>query len=184
MPHTRSRRLIDRWCHGAPAMLILLSTILRMSVTPGNTTGLTDKQQERFVLALQQGCARVYMQGFLRKGVGLCHGVGGSVYALLSASSILDEPPNVSSGTSSVPPQEHYTPYFTQAAHLAHQATFASSLTRKGEMRTPDHPSSLYEGTAGMCCAWQEILYRLKHRDRSFLCSGMPGYDDLYRLTR
>lgn len=163
-------------------MLILLSTILRMSVTPEIITGLTDKQQERFVVSLQRGCALVYMHGLLRKGVGLCHGIAGSVYALLAASDILDDPSNV--GTSSTAGSTsvglgHHAPYLAQAGHLAHQATFVSSLTKQGEMRTPDHPWSLYEGMAGMCCAWQEILYRKKHSEQSYSCSGMPGYDDL-----
>ncbi|KAF9451544.1 hypothetical protein P691DRAFT_723760 [Macrolepiota fuliginosa MF-IS2] len=181
---THGEHELVQWCHGAPAMLILLSTILRMSVTPGITTGLTDKQQERFVVSLQRGCALVYMRGVLRKGVGLCHGIAGSIYALLAASDVLDEPCNVNTQ----PPPEsaqvstplgHFGPYFTQAGHLAHSATHASSLTEKGEMKTPDHPWSLYEGMAGMCCAWEEILYRMSKWGKCLLSSGMPGYDDL-----
>ncbi|KXN85641.1 hypothetical protein AN958_10978 [Leucoagaricus sp. SymC.cos] len=176
----------SRWCHGAPAMLILLSTILRMSVTPAVITGLTEKQQDRFVVSLQRGCALVYMQGLLRKGVGLCHGVAGSVYALLAASNVLDDPCNVNTSQSSETNptgtnSERHAPYFTQAAHLAHLATYSSSLTRKGDMKTPDHPWSLYEGMAGMCCAWGEVLFRMKDKERTscLLCSGMPGYDDI-----
>jgi hypothetical protein len=167
-------------------MLILLSTILRMSVTPGTTTSLTERQQDRFVVSLQRGCALVYMRGLLRKGIGLCHGVAGSVYALLAASDVLDAPCTVNISQSSrseatTSPSNYHAPYFTQAAHLAHLATYSSSLTRKGDMKTPDHPWSLYEGMAGMCCAWGEVLLRMKDTERSncFLCSGMPGYDDI-----
>ncbi|KAF5354194.1 hypothetical protein D9756_007168 [Leucocoprinus leucothites] len=176
-----------QWCHGAPAMLILLSTILRMAVTPGIATKLTERQQDRFVVSLQRGCAVVYMRGLLRKGVGLCHGIAGSVYALLAASDVLDSPCTVtnttppSSGTSTpASPSDHHAPYFTQAAHLAHLATYSTSLTKNGDMKTPDHPWSLYEGMAGMCCAWGEILYRMKNiaGSKCYLCSGMPGYDD------
>lgn len=165
-------------------MLFLLSTILRLSVTPGVTTGLTDRQKDRFVVALQRGCAVVYIRGLRSKGVGLCHGTAGSVYALLAASDVLDEPCGVNPPSSSesspeaTPPHSPGRPYFTQALHLAHLATYVSSLVRKGEMTTPDHPWSLYEGVAGMCCAWGEVLYRL-NSSKCLSCSGMPGYDDL-----
>jgi len=55
-------------------------------------------------------------------------------------------------------------------------ATTYPSLTNNGEMRVPDHPWSLYEGVAGMCCVWGAVLRKLAAKDGG---SGMPGYTDI-----
>ena len=56
-------------------------------------------------------------------------------------------------------PQHAY--WLQRAVHLADLATAYQKLTQEGKMKTPDHPYSLYEGVAGMCCAWAEVLVRL-----------------------
>lgn len=115
----------------------------------------------------------MYERGLLRKGVGLCHGVSGSVYALLAVSDVLDTRNNTNRDES----PESCTTWFMRAAHLAQLATAYEKLTSKGEMRVPDRPYSLYEGAAGMCCAWAEVLRRITGMEGSG--RGMPGYDDL-----
>ncbi|KAH6904189.1 lanthionine synthetase C-like protein [Coprinopsis sp. MPI-PUGE-AT-0042] len=168
----RGRRSVDaeliQWCHGAPGVLILLATVLRLgSENDSATLQLSDGLRESFTVALKNGANLVYEKGLLRKGVGLCHGVSGSVYALLAVSGVLDNP-----GQSET--------YFKRAVHLAHLGTFADEFVKKGEMSVPDRPMSLYEGLAGMCCAWGEIISRLKEGGRRRdVPSGMPGYDDL-----
>ena len=141
--------------------MLLRQTALSPSLTIGPSL------RDRIIAAMQRGGELVYTHGLLRKGVGLCHGVAGSVYALLAISDTLD------SDTS--------TCWLSRAVHLAHLATEYSVLERKGEMRVPDDPYSLYEGVAGMCCAWAEVLLRLgvKGRGTRKRKSGMPGYDDL-----
>ena len=141
--------------------MLLRQTALSPSLTIGPSL------RDRIIAAMQRGGEFVYTHGLLRKGVGLCHGVAGSVYALLAISDTLD------SDTS--------TYWLSRAVHLAHLATEYSVLERKGEMRVPDDPYSLYEGVAGMCCAWAEVLLRLgvKGRGTRKRKSGMPGYDDL-----
>jgi hypothetical protein len=112
----------------------------------------------------------VYERGFLRKGVGLCHGVAGSIYTLLAVAEAFDSDANRTHGE-----------WFLRAAHLAQSACTYEELTRRGEMSVPDRPYSLYEGVAGMCCAWSDILTGLEgskgNGDRTF--GGMPGYSDL-----
>jgi hypothetical protein len=129
--------------------------------------------QEKVIESLRLGGRLVYRHGLLRKGVGICHGVAGSVYALLAVSDILDH----HSTKPTKPDQILNKKYLLRAVHLAHLATSYESLTANGEMTTPDRPSSLYEGMAGMCCAWGEVLLRLEGK-RS-LYRGMPGFDDL-----
>jgi len=152
-----------RWCHGAPGILILLSTVLRVlshqSQIKGNET-LVRKLNG----ALLRGADVVYQKGLLRKGVGLCHSVAGSVYALLAVSDVVN-----------VKGEE----FLLKAAHLACLATFHEDMTTSKEMRIPDHPWSLYEGLAGACCVWSEILSRLDSARFRRASSGFPGFDDL-----
>ena len=120
---------------------------------------------------MSRGGRLVHDKGFLRKGVGLCHGAGGNVYALLAVSDVLD------AGQTDVADR----PWYLRAVHLAHLAASYDRLTKSGEMSIPDRPYSLYEGIGGMCCAWAEVLRRIE--GRSTAGRGMPAYDDLPELT-
>ena len=161
---------LQRWCHGAPAMLILLSTLVKNfgSLAPKHPTDISLNQdfETSALFAISRGGKLVYERGLLRKGVGLCHGVGGSIFALLAVSDVLDPRNEVTNRT-----------WLLRAAHLAQLAGSYERMTKQGEMSIPDRPYSLYEGLAGMCCAWAEVLRRLE--GRSTAGRGMPGYDDL-----
>ena len=111
----------------------------------------------------------VYTRGLLRKGVGLCHGVSGSVFALLALDSIA---PTHAEG------EQQAQGWLERAVHLAHLATTYEKLTAEGEMDIPDRRYSLYEGVAGMCCAWAEVLKRMEGGGVKQV--GMPGFDDLF----
>lgn len=155
-----------RWCHGAPGIIILLATALRIFKENREGIHMSDAVTAKIRTAIRRGAALVYKCGLLRKGVGLCHGTAGSVYALLSASAVLDIP------------ESFNRQFFVQAVHLAHLATFHRRMTASKQMSLPDHPWSIYEGLAGMCSAWAEVLHLLDSKG-PHLSSGMPGYDDL-----
>ncbi|KAH9475889.1 LanC-like protein GCL2 [Psilocybe cubensis] len=157
-----SENELVQWCHGAPGVIILLSTTLR--VLHDHEGFAADGVRDDIVRSIQQGARFVYKHGLLRKGVGLCHGVAGSVYALLAASDALDSSSNKR--------------FFAKAAHLAFLATLREDLTTSKEMLIPDHPWSLYEGIAGACCAYAEVLSRLDSNDSRRSVSGFPGYND------
>jgi hypothetical protein len=150
--------------------MIFLSTLLRRAPFISGPTKLSTLLRGKVIASLTRAADLVFARGFLRKGVGLCHGVAGSVFALLAAHDAL----------STITTDDHDV-HFRRAVKLAHLATDYSTLTRRGEMRTPDRRWSLYEGTAGMCCAWGEILQRMGSggRRRSACGCGMPGFDDL-----
>jgi hypothetical protein len=120
--------------------------------------------------ALGRAANLVYSRGFLRKGVGLCHGVSGSVFALLAAAKAFS-----ADSTSSESASEDVTICIRRATHLAVLALDWRRLTEDGEMRQPDRPCSLYEGLAGMCAAWAATIQVLAGTP----ARGMPGYDDL-----
>lgn len=198
-----------RWCHGAPGILILFSTLLRRfhqpplpstssQSEPTSTLTIPPPLISALKKSLLQGADLVYTHGLLRKGVGLCHGISGSIYALLSVSDTLAD--HNTKGKANPEGSRALTidNRLLQAIHLAQMATSYESLTYdKGEMYVPDRPYSLYEGVAGMCCAWVEIVKRVDGilsmcadepgdgsaggggRWRRKGGSGMPGYDDL-----
>ncbi|KAJ3900003.1 hypothetical protein F5879DRAFT_974483 [Lentinula edodes] len=139
------------WCHGASGMLILFTTLIRRAVAHPEVFPLSTAFLTSLATAIQRAASLVYQKGLLCKGVGLCHGVAGSVYALLAASDAMGLWKHY----------EHSKVHFLRAIHLAHLATSYSQLTLAGEMTSPDKPWSLYGGVAGMCCAWAEVYDRL-----------------------
>lgn len=159
-------------------MLILFTTIIRRAVAHPEVFPLSTYFLTSLATAIQRAASLVYQKGLLCKGVGLCHGVAGSVYALLAASDAMGLWKHY----------EHSKVHFLRAIHLAHLATSYSQLTLAGEMTSPDKPWSLYGGVAGMCCAWAEVYDRLGTTGRNLdrlefswcrLRSGMPGFDDI-----
>lgn len=163
----RTDRYGLRWCHGAPGLVILLSTILKRAAELSVPPGL----QSRLKSAVNRASDLIYREGFLKKGVGLCHGVSGSAFALLAASDVLD-------GCDKKLPER-----FHQAVHLAVLGSHWHGMTRKGELRRPDAPYSLYEGLSGLCSAYAAILERItldgEWRGLGSAFRGMPGYDDV-----
>lgn len=73
----------------------------------------SDLVLQKIVLSIQRGASLVYRHGLLRKGVGLCHGVGGSVFALLAVSDAFHHLLN----------PEMRSKYLLRAMHLAFIAT-------------------------------------------------------------
>jgi len=150
-------------------MIVLLSASLRVLHNQKDEITVEEGFTDKIRGSIEFAANLVYKRGLLRKGVGLCHGVAGSVYALLAASNALDTCSN--------------SQYFlSRAAHLALLSTFREEMTSTREMITPDHPWSLYEGLAGMCCALAEVLCRLDKKGCRRPLSGFPGFDDLYEL--
>ncbi|KAJ7471310.1 hypothetical protein B0H11DRAFT_2041228 [Mycena galericulata] len=164
-----------QWCHGASGILLFLCAVLRCA-TPTAAAPLLGK----VIASVQAGATLVYRHGLLSKGVGICHGVAGSVFALLAVSDVLDRT-RLSTGTKKkIGDEDNY--YLRRAVHLAQLAAEHESYTERGEMSVPEHPWSLYEGLAGMCCAWAEVLRRLNFTQGAgakFDRSGMPGFDDV-----
>lgn len=148
-----------QWCHGATGIVILLSTLLELSLQRPQEFPVPNRLIDKAVASIRRGGSLVYRHGFLRKGIGLCHGVGGSIYALLSVSDALALMPGDSDH------RHNSVYYFQRAVHLAYVATSYEKLTDDGKMGVPDRPYSLYEGLAGMCCAWSEIARRITAMD-------------------
>jgi len=91
------------------------------------------KKNEYRDAALEAGEV-VYRYGVLKKGLGLCHGVSGNAYTLLTLYRM------------------------TQEVHWLERAKqFAKLMDLPLGCKTPDHPHSLFEGLAGTVCFLKDL---------------------------
>ncbi|KAI3426499.1 hypothetical protein D9Q98_008864 [Chlorella vulgaris] len=91
-----------------------------------------------YLAAAERSGEAVWQRGLLRKGNGCCHGITGSAYALLRL---------------------YHTTKEAKWLHRAVQfAEFMSSEEFLTGARTPDHPLSLYEGSAAEVCLYADLL--------------------------
>lgn len=94
----------------------------------------------------------VWNRGLLRK-VGICHGISGNAYTFLALYRLVSE-------------DEHLHRARAFGLFLLENARIYIEARR---IHGGDHPYSLYEGLAGMCCLWLDLV---KPKDSRF-----PGYE-------
>ncbi|KAF7419504.1 hypothetical protein PC9H_002095 [Pleurotus ostreatus] len=174
-----------QWCHGATGIVLMLCTLVHRATYAPQILFLSHAQFASILSGISKGASLIYRHGLLRKGVGLCHGVAGSVYALIAVACAVE---HYNLGGAEGPPAHSPVEYLARAVHLAHLATRYVELTAEGRMAAPDRPWSLYEGSAGICCAWGSLLTLLDQCKRSESTlfkhgyetrSGFPGFDDI-----
>ena len=108
--------------NGASGILMLLSTVLELAIRSNNPLPVENQMKRSIVSSLHRGAYLVYRHGFLRKGLGLCHGeVTGSFYALLAMADVSKETTG-------------QLDYLAAAMHLPALTT----LVEQREMRMPD----------------------------------------------
>lgn len=59
------------WCHGAPGMIYLMAKAYLMW------------KEEKYLESCKKCANLIWQKGLLKKGPGLCHGVGGNGYVFL-----------------------------------------------------------------------------------------------------
>ena len=142
-----SGKLLVQWCHGAPGTLMCLTKAAR-----------TFPIHRSLFLSKAEQCANgvVWTEGLLKKGVGLCHGVSGNVYAFLA---LFRETGN--------------------AVWLDRAMYMTSFIVRYPWHETDyvsDAPSSLFLGDAGVLMLYMDILDCSKSE---VWRGGFPCFDDL-----
>lgn len=162
-------------CHGAPGFLVLLSQARsRAHFASVYWTPSWDK-------AIYLSSQRIWEQGLLYKGGGLCHGIAGNAWPMLMLHDDFEHGAQGSSTdkeafdeliSSLTPGQRLNGDYFlSRAITLLLQArktqpfnthTYADSI----QYRMPDAPYSLFEGLAGTVCAWMEACVVISARLR------------------
>ncbi|KJH42619.1 lanthionine synthetase C-like protein [Dictyocaulus viviparus] len=114
------------WCHGAPGVILLCLTLWKRY-----------GDQKYLKAALRCG-ELIWNKGVLKKGPGICHGVGGNGYALLML----------------------YRATGTEE-WLLRARCFGLLLLDKNitaAQRTPDSPFSLFEGLSGALCFLIDLM--------------------------
>uniref|UniRef100_A0A2A4JDW0 LanC-like protein 3 homolog n=1 Tax=Heliothis virescens TaxID=7102 RepID=A0A2A4JDW0_HELVI len=114
------------WCHGAPGTIYLMAKAY-----------LVYKDQ-RFYEACVKAGEVVWSKGLLRKGPGICHGVGGNGYVFLLLHRLTGD-----------------KKYLYRAKMFA---DFMGTDEFIRDARLPDNPESLYEGSAGTVCFLSDLL--------------------------
>lgn len=69
-----------QWCHGAPAIAMLL------------VDAYTVFKDEKYLKVAENASEAVWQRGLLRKGLSLCHGVGGNGFVFLKLFSATKDP--------------------------------------------------------------------------------------------
>lgn len=120
-----SKDKLVHWCHGAPGHVLLLVKAYEVY------------QDESFLeRARIIGRDVIWPRGLLRKGVGLCHGISGNAYSMLSlARPLLDK-------------KDDTMKCWMQRVH--HFVAFAFDNLSSSLEDVPDHPYSLFEGIGGL----------------------------------
>lgn len=123
------------WCHGAPGAVSMLCAA---------AAAYPDRRQT-YLEAAALAANVVSQRGLLKKGFGICHGIGGNGLALFSL--------HAHTGDETMRAQA------TRFALFAcHPACDDSDRIKKELLTTPDSPHSLFEGYAGVACLLATLL--------------------------
>jgi lantibiotic modifying enzyme len=115
-----------QWCHGAPGHVLLLTQMARKT-----------QNQAHLEAAEDLAASVIQPRGLLRKGVGLCHGIGGNAFCFMSLANAKRE----------LQGDHHASSKWINASYA--YANFA--LDHFDELKSiPDRPFSLYEGMTGL----------------------------------
>jgi len=114
------------WCHGAPGVVYMLAKAYLVF------------KEDKYLHACLKCGEITWQKGQLRKGPGICHGVGGSGYVFLLLYRLTGD-------------QRHL--------HRAQQfASFIFTEQFQRHSRQPDCPYSLFEGLAGTVCFLVDLM--------------------------
>lgn len=135
-----------QWCHGAPGLIPVLTKAYQLldDSSPECAAG-----REQILAAAKKAADVVWERGLLTKGMGLCHGMSGNAYALLSLYHVTKD-----------------DLYKCRAQEFGH---FMADHWK--ELKdVPDAHLSLYEGLGGAVCLWMDLLAP-EH------AAAFPGYE-------
>lgn len=145
-------------CHGSPGLLLLLAYARR------NETFTLKHWKVDWDKALDLASLRIWEQGLLSKGLGVCHGIAGNAlpWVLLATTKGSDDRDALSRR------QGHW---LSLAIPFLMEAKDAQPLGHDERFRTPDSPFSLLEGLAGTIVVLNEATKAI----RTFLDTRAVG---------
>ncbi|KAL4814652.1 hypothetical protein BDW67DRAFT_186454 [Aspergillus spinulosporus] len=182
-------------CHGAPAILGLLGCALK------HTELVLEHWEPNWNHAVRLAADRVWEQGLLSKGGGLCHGIAGNAWPFLLLhdvfeynSTILNRARlNYTTRASDLNTTEGLLSgdiFLSRAIAMMLYAREtppynASPETASNYHRMPDNPYSLFEGLSGTVCAWAEASIVIRARLRKLEVGGEHiDQDPVFRRCR
>ena len=137
MPSSASRTSpLVQICHGAPGLLLLLACAQR------NRDFAQRYWRNEWYEALGHASQRVWEEGLLSKGGGVCHGIAGNAFPWItfaSAAGSGEKDADVCLGF---------------ALPMLLHARETRPFRENEQFRMPDHPYSLFEGLAGTALVW------------------------------
>lgn len=151
-----------------------------------NTDLLLNNWTPEWETAARLATERVWDEGLLSKGGGLCHGITGNAWPLLMLHDVFEYNRDALSRTrenyharqggqqkEEIPEILSSDFFLTRALAMILHARETqpynhdkSPKTASNDYRLPDHPYSLFEGLAGVLCAWAETVPVLRARLR------------------
>lgn len=124
--YAESQAHLVHWCHGAPGVIYLMAKAYKVF------------GDEKYLNSCLKCGDLVWQRGLLKKGPGICHGIGSSGYVHLLLYQLTGD-----------------------QKHLYRANKFALFLNDDGflsEARQPDRPFSLFEGISGTVCFLMDLL--------------------------
>ncbi|KAE8148157.1 lanthionine synthetase C family protein [Aspergillus avenaceus] len=159
-------------CHGGPGLLLLMACARRCPFVVKYWKPEWDK-------AIHLASQKIWEQGILSKGGGLCHGIAGNALPLLlmhnsiefESGEIQEAEFNQTAKVGNLQNNPSSDYFLSRALALLKHAQntppySTSSSSSSNSYRMPDHPLSLHEGLAGTVCAWAEACVAIQSKLR------------------
>ena len=151
------------WCHGAPGFVSLLAVA-------ASDSSISEERRHELVEAAIEAGRTVWARGLLKKGTGLCHGVAGNAYALLTLHRL----------TSDVVWLQRARAFGSMLGSPELQAAMAATPDRQRRVQgVPDSPCSLMEGDAGVFCFLLDLHLAVDQgaSQGAGRAGGFPGWE-------
>ena len=148
------------WCHGAPGFVSLLAVA---ACEPS----ISAERRRMLVDAAVAAGEIVWVRGLLKKGTGLCHGVAGNAYALLTLHRM----------TGDVLWLQRAKAFGSMLGSPELHAAMAAAPDRQRRVQgVPDSPCSLMEGNAGCFCFLLDLA-AADEGEQGAAVAGFPGWE-------
>lgn len=160
-------------CHGSPSFLLLMACARR------NAYLMANHWQPEWDQAIQLATERIWEEGLLSKGGGLCHGITGNAWSVLLMHDCFEYDSELAAQAkrkyqersqidiSNAQPELTGDYFLSKAlALLLHARETAPYNASCSDYRMPDNPYALTEGLPGPVCAWSESCVVIQARLR------------------
>ncbi|OOF97029.1 hypothetical protein ASPCADRAFT_165427 [Aspergillus carbonarius ITEM 5010] len=180
-PSSRRSSPLVQICHGSPGILTLMASARR------NIPLTSNFWQPEWDMAIRLASERVWEEGLLSKGGGICHGITGNAWPLLLIHDSFQydkeemgiakrnymgrtQTTKVTAVESGLTGDYFLSRALSLMLHARETPPYHNPTSPASHIyRMPDHPFSLTEGLAGVVCAWADACVTVRMRLREML---------------